>query len=298
VDRTGSSLQDLLKKQQQQHMENMAQMSEIVSAQKSELDQRVQNVEGRVDTLEGRSTLLDTRVDGVDKEINALKQRSEFLEAQLKIANTSGTTREQLNSDQFDRPPCLEIIRINSSRYVTKRSVENTITPWLAETGVTSEQFSLEGSAPNGKNFVVRFKLNTLSAARTVKEVLKTLKDEDGNWRKFNALLVNGQTESLHIGADVGAKARLQRRMGKVLQNAIAELYPNLEEVHYRAHFQSVYAAKVAICHMEPEGPIPGRNHMLWNHPGLAELELDKATLLDRTVQLLERPEDNIQWSL
>lgn len=205
---------------------------------------------------------------------------------------------EGQQNDNFERPPNIEIIRINSTRYVTKRSVADAIGPWLAEKGVTDEQFCLEGNQPNGKNFVVRFHLNPLSAARFVQDALSNLRDNDGNWKVINAKLVNGQNEKLHIGPDESPKTRCQRRMAKCIQKAMSALYPEVEDVHYRPYKTTVHAGQLGLCRVEPDKNNVERTCFLWNYSAISDLGINKTSLLDKIMQLLQRPEDNIEWSL
>ena len=78
----------------------------------------------------------------------------------------------------------------------------------------------------------------------------------------------------------------------------MAELYPKVEDVHYKFHRSSVHAGSVGICCVEPTAGDVERELFLWNHPGLTELKIDKTALLDKTMRYLVRPEDDIQWCL
>ena len=66
---------------------------------------------------------------GLRKTVSDLRYSAEFLEDQLKLANKCVISREDLQSNEFDRPGNLEIIRVNAHRYVTKRSRDDALTP-------------------------------------------------------------------------------------------------------------------------------------------------------------------------
>jgi len=264
-------------------------------------------VEERITSLDGRMCNVEAHVESqvqtnaqVAKHVLELQERTNNLENQLKIANKSAIAREDLQNDAFERPPNLEIIRVNAHRYVAKREVLDALTPWLAEVGIAPEQFILEGKAPQGKYFVVKFLLNPLSAARFVEAALANLKDKDGNWRAINVKLVNQQSEKLHIGSDESPKVRTMRRMAACIKKSIADLYPKIpiDDVHFKFHKSSVYAGRVGICCVEPTSGDVERKFFLWNYPGLAELEINKDALLDKTMRYLLRPEENIHWCL
>ena len=56
-----------------------------------------------------------------------------------------------------------------------------------------------------------------------------TSKDENGDYKVFNAKLVNGKTEKLHIGPDESPKARTSRITGRAIKDALAEMSPGLK---------------------------------------------------------------------
>ncbi len=171
-------------------------------------------LEGALETFQTEQQHKNTKYE---EHFAELKAHNERLEKQLHMANKSAVSSEEVQSDNFDRPPNLEVIRINANRFVTKNSVEDQVTPWLTTAGTAPEQWTLEGGTPTGKKIVIRFLLNPLSAARMVQDSLKSLKNKDGVRKTFDAKLVNGQTEPLHIGPDEAPKSRTQRRMARVV---------------------------------------------------------------------------------
>ena len=92
------------------------------------------------DKLNGRFVAVDNRVDNVEATVSGLStdlsaMKSSIVEIQkeqarqaeaLLLANRSGVlTWSDLQSDEFDRPPNIEVIRVSSPKYVSKTSVEN-----------------------------------------------------------------------------------------------------------------------------------------------------------------------------
>ena len=49
---------------------------------------------------------------------------------------------------------------------------------------------------------------------------------------------------------------------------------------------------------MEPTAKDVEKKFFLWNNPAVAEFGLDKEAILTRTLALLRRPEDTIEWCL
>ena len=78
----------------------------------------------------------------------------------------------------------------------------------------------------------------------------------------------------------------------------MGELHGEVEGVHFRAHKEAVFADRVGICKFEPVSTIPDINHFLWDNNSVSDLGFNKQNIINRTLQLLQRPEDNIRWSL
>jgi hypothetical protein len=252
----------------------------------------------RIATLEAASVQQQQTNAKFEENFVELRERSKRLEQQLLLANQNAVSREDINSDEFERPPNVEIIRINAHRFVTKGSVEDAITPWLTDSGIESNQWTLEASVPTGKNFIVRFMLNPISAGRLAKDALGNRKDENGQYKVFTAKLVNGNTEKLHIGPDESPKTRTSRVTGKAVRDALAELYPEIQGVHYRLYKASIFAGTVGICRLYPKSPTVTKNDIFWQTCAVNDLGLDKAKLLDNIMRRLARPEDTIEWCL
>ena len=64
------------------------------------------------------------------KSIVEIQQEQTRQAEALLLANRQGTlTWAELQSDEFDRPPNLEVVRVSSPKYVSKSSTENAVTP-------------------------------------------------------------------------------------------------------------------------------------------------------------------------
>ena len=72
----------------------------------------------------------------------------------LLLANRQGAlTHADLDSDDFSRPPNLEIVQITSPKYVSIKSIENAITPYMVAQEIPGKTWSLGGGNPEGKRF-------------------------------------------------------------------------------------------------------------------------------------------------
>ncbi len=60
----------------------------------------------------------------------------------------------------------------------------------------------------------------------------------------------------------------------------------------------SLFVDKTGVCTMSPAGPEIKKEYFLWNNEALPVLGINTVELLQQTLEYLERPEDNVQWSL
>jgi len=285
---------DLIDKAAANHADTLAAFGHQIDAKFAEQTAAINEVKDRVDKVESRQ-------DGLHSELEELRAGQARLQASLHIANKSAITREDLDQDLFDRPPDLSIIKISSQKFASKTAVEDAITPWLASCGLARDIWTITGR-PSGKRFYVKFLQNPLSAGKLVRECLSTLKDEDGNWKNFDVKLVTGQSCKLFIGGDESPKAGVQRRLAACLKKALAQLYPQIDEVHYRPRAKvgpSVYAAKLPLATLQPESESPEKKAIMWNPTALADLAkfgFDRNSVVDQTFKFLDGDDEPIQW--
>ena len=176
------------------HMaENNARTSEVFKSSLVQLGSRVSVLEEFNHVQLGINAKFE-------EQIAVLLQRTALLEEQLRIANTKNmVSMQDVQSDCFDRPANLSILKVNASRYISKRAVEDALAPWLAEVKIPQDQWELQGKSPQGRFFTVKFNLNPLSAAGATQDALGNLRDSEGSWRQIEAKLVNDEKEKLHI---------------------------------------------------------------------------------------------------
>ena len=233
----------------------------------------------------------------VSKDLEALKAQANDLQVQLRVANQNAVSREDMENDKFDRPPNLSILRINCPKYVTKRAVHDVLAPWMAEVDIAPEQFVLVGDEPQGRYFVVKFLVNSFTAAKFVEDAYGNLKDSSGKYRVFKAKLANNEQTLLHIHKDESDKDRTKRRMAACLKKALQALYPDRPEPKYRYYKGTIVSGDVGVCFLAPTSKDVEWKYFLWN-PDLSQSGLDKANLLAKTMEYLTRPEEEIQWCL
>ena len=271
---------------------------EAIDKSTKETNATLQQHKTRIESLETFVDKQQATNENFEAKFKELHESHKHMAEQLVLANKAEVTREDITSDAFERPPDLTLLRINAHKFVTKISVEDAICPWLVDAGIETNLWKLEGSTPTGRNFTLKFLLNPLSAARQAAHAFSLLKDEDGNWKKFEAKLATGEKTQLHIGKDESPKMRTVRFMGKALLSVLEELYPDLDGLHFRGIKGAIFAKKEGICRMEPTSSNIEQNYFKWNNPVLVPLGIDKERVKEVVMQRLAKPEDQIQWSL
>ena len=233
------------------------------------------------------------------------------------MANQQSVTREQVQSDKFDRPANNEIVRVSSKKFVSCISVEEALAPWLgAVCGFEPGSFKISGGGRNGgRDFTIQFNLNPLANARRVDTCMSKLKDpETGEFKEFKAKLVGGGEETIRIDRDENSRSRTQRRMGAVMLAVLKEAHPELDNLHTRKDYKksrvSIFNGQTGLVSMFPVSPNIEAGSFLWNPEGVVDssegtvssddtrISISKSAIIKETLRKLERPEDRIQWSL
>ena len=159
----GTKLNGLVQKTMAEFADNVGRATEET---KFELSERINAIESRVGRLEDQHAVLQASSSKHSNDIGNLLARTETLERQLVMANQSHVNREDVESVSFDRPPNKEIIKVTARKFVTKVSVREALEPWLLQAGITPDQYSLVGHAPNGKKISIRFPFNQCSSCQ------------------------------------------------------------------------------------------------------------------------------------
>ena len=77
-----------------------------------------------IDTLETEGTSCKANNNEMQKTLLAIQEEQTRQAQALLLADKQGAiTREEVNKDQFDRPPNLEIIEMRSPKFVSKSAI-------------------------------------------------------------------------------------------------------------------------------------------------------------------------------
>ena len=244
---------------------------------------------------------MEDKVNDLKQVCSRNEKQIKDMEKQYKLAKETSIQREHVLSDKFDRPPNLEILRISTRKAVTNAAISDAIAPWLSEhVGINAEEWKVVAGNPPGKGFYVHFLQVPHVNARYVDSAMSKLKDDAGTWREFMAKAPDASNNKLRVEKDENPRARTQRRMAAVMLKTLLDDNKELENVHIRRNprkcMVSIFAGDLGVCTMEPTSAEVAKEFFLWNPEAIDKLVLDKEELLDKTMLLLGRPEERIEW--
>ena len=217
------------------------------------------------------------------------------------MAKQTAVSRADIESDRFDRPANIEILKVSSRKFVTVQAVNDAISPWLTgDCKFEREAWEVSGDK-SGRHFTLKFLGNMVANGRDVDSAMRLLKDSNGDFRKFLAKRADDSTEELRIDRDENGRSKAQRRMAACLLKTLKNLKPDLEEsLHIRRDYRkariSVFCDRDGICTMCPKSDAIERVFFHWDYDSLETLHLDKDAILDAVMPMFQRPEDNIRW--
>ena len=256
-----------------------------------------------IKTVDSRVEALGSTQVEHGSKIKAMQEDMDKMAKQLEIATKSSMSRDDVVSDKFDRPSDLEIIRVSSKKYVNKAAMEKAITPWLVDIcKIENGMFKFTG-ADSGRDFTIRFQSNQLANARMVDSAMRKLKDDKGEFYKFSAIMPGGIGHPLRVDRDENPKSRTQRRMAACLIKVVSERHADIKaDVHIRKDYKkgtvSIFVGNDGLCTMVPKSTEVTRDAFYWDLETVKTLKVNREELIDLTMPLFTRREDNIEWCL
>ena len=269
-------------------------------------------MEGRFCAVESRVGKVETIVSGLATDLTEMqssiveikKEQARQAEALLLANRTGMLTWSDLQSDEFDRPPNIEVIRVSCPKYVSKSSIENAITPFLSDLGYPKETWSVTGNE-GGKEFFVQFLQNALTSAKNVKHVLQNLK-VNGKYRIFMAETVKvdpttgkPQSAKLFVSGDQNPKQKAVRFMCTKFTEVCKSQYPNLEWSYYDGVVQFCEEGekfREGLAIMLPTKSSVDRTMVQWDNTLVDKFKFDKTKILDLFETMSAGPAAAKEW--
>lgn len=119
---------------------------------------------------------------------------------------------------QWERPPMLQFIRLNTPDMVSKDAVREVVAEWLGAVGIQSGRWDLGSSTQGvGKLYTIMFKGAPVTAARWASKAVGGLRRPDGSWAKHTVRAPPGGRTRLFVEADEGPR---QVRVEALLRRA------------------------------------------------------------------------------
>jgi hypothetical protein len=287
-------------------------MDNTKAATKELLGKFHDKIEGRFVAVEGRVGKVETTVSGMATDLTELQssiveiQKEQARQAEaLLLANRTGVlTWADLQSDEFDRPPNIEVVRVSCPKFVSKSSIENALTPFLSDLGYPKETWSVTGNE-GGKEFFVQFLQNALTSAKNVKHVLQNLK-VNGKYRIFMAETVKvdpttgkPQSAKLFVSGDQNPKQKAVRFMCTKFTEVCKSQYPNLDWSYYDGVVQFCEEGekfREGLAIMLPTKSSVDRTMVQWDNTLVDKFKFDKTKILDLFETMSAGPAAAKEW--
>ena len=287
-------------------------MGESKAGTKELLGKFHDKMEGRFCAVEGRMGKVETTVSGMATDLTQLQssiveiQKEQQRQAEaLLLANRTGVlTWADLQSDEFDRPPNIEVVRVSCPKFVSKSSIENALTPFLSDLGYPKETWSVTGNE-GGKEFFVQFLQNALTSAKNVKHVLQNLK-VNGKYRIFMAETVKvdqttgkPQSAKLFVSGDQNPKQKAVRFMCIKFTEVCKSQYPNMEWSYYDGVVQFCEEGekfREGLAIMLPTKSSVDRTMVQWDNTLVDKFKFDKTKILDLFETMSAGPAAAKEW--
>ncbi len=260
--------------------------------------QKIAQVNARVDRVETRVEAVAAQAAAATEEIKALRE-------QLVLANKNDVSTQEVNAEEFDRPPRLSVLRVGCASRIPKTAVEEALTPWLARMGEINsspDACTLAGPAI-GNSWELRFKGSPLVAARICKKTNELLKDDaaPNGWKEIHATNPTDKASlKLFINPDESPEARTIRTMRKRFL-AVAKEVPALAASFAKRSEPDTISVKIdgkitAYARLAAKSEAPEDQDILWDYEVVEKLEIDKARLVDEFKQSGHSSADLVEW--
>ncbi len=128
-DLSGMFQEHLERQQQSQAKSNeqlLGQVKAYVDTKTHKLEQQILSTDSKVDAVATSHDKLHKQVQDIQKQQNDLEQK-------MHLANAKAISREDVQSNRFDRPANLEVIKVSAQKYTTSLAVTDAVAPWLGE---------------------------------------------------------------------------------------------------------------------------------------------------------------------
>lgn len=248
--------------------------------------------QSRFSAIEADLTDVNRRADKLGDEQAKMWQEIRQLRQGLAAAEVASSSHD-IPPDQFDRDPDLTLLRINCDELCTKTSLLATITSWMEEASLSTEQWSLQGPEKTvAKSWTLRFNGAAGLAAKRVKKCMQLLRQPDGGWRQLSVTTPTDRIVRVYADYDRSPKQKLTEMGAKRLHRA-------MQAVHGDKTFH-LLKREGAVCldwkQVARVAPKPDRSFTLqWKNKLVTELGLNKERITEAFEASVSQPDAH--WS-
>jgi len=239
-----------------------------------------------------RQMLMENRalLDKVLSDVSQCKQEGH-------VSSTVENLYDARKVQRWNEPPNPTLWKINAPDLLDKKSVEDAITPWMAEANLKpGVHFKvLGGPQALSKYWTVAAQGDPLVAAKRVQKTFDLLRGEDG-WREIHAVGPMQQNVRIYISPDKSAKRVATERLCKKGFLVVRDMLPRLK-VHMLKAEGVICLAWKPLCRFECFED--GTWNLWWNPRMVNWSKIDKEEVLSA----LDGPDgslpkDDIEWEL
>ena len=241
---------------------------------------------------------ITDRCDKIDSDQVKMRDDIKRMQDALALAEAApAQVRTALESEEFDRPPDLTLVRLNTSELVARAAVLESISPWMSEAGLSDDHWDLLGDQ-NGlaRNFVVRFSGPDALAARRARKCLAIRRMPDGTWRpnpRVNTPM--NRSVEIYVSPDKSPRQLRTEQGGRKLLKAFRAVHPT-KSVHLDKR-EGVVNVEWKACAKVLAHPEVGVFTIQWNAAVVAELAIQKVQIKE-AFDADTGARSNIQWSI
>ena len=177
------------------------------------------------------------------------------------------------------RDPLLHVLRIGSQNEIHKEDLQEVVTTWTGNAGLSPELWNLQGPA-SGTNFSLSFKGEGVIGPRHAKRCNFSLKKDNGQWDKLFVDCREGGQSQLFISPDQSPKARTISTMARKVLKSLRDHYKD-------KRFSCPQGSDVIRANVEELAKLEAKDKdhydVFWSYESLEKLTIDK----DRAMETL-----------
>ena len=223
------------------------------------------------------------------------------LQKALAVAEAVIPIKDNITTDDFNRPVDCTILRVNLPEEVPKAELASALRPWLEEADCESTAKADVLGPDSGKRITIHFKGMAGVAFNRLKKARSLLRLSGGTWRSFPAVptTAGGSCSQIYIDVDKNPCQQKRERNGKQLRQALEKLYPIKNKDFRLNRVDGLITFKgTPFALIDPQNDSNPSN-VRWHLEGVSAADVDRDIILAE-YRRLTKPRisaADVQWS-